>query len=135
LNQTGAKSRLHHVNQDSVWKMRWNWYFAYKMISRIMTIHIRKTKFFIISVSKFKQYQYENCHFHTLSYCIDIELYLITFLSQFCNLAHPCTAPIQDLNETDKKILCSAQLSRAERLGISILSMPEGNIFNPTHAC
>jgi len=25
LNQTGAKSRLHYVNRDSVWKTRWNW--------------------------------------------------------------------------------------------------------------
>jgi hypothetical protein len=57
-----------------------------------MTAHIQKTKFFIISVPKFKQYLSENCHFHILSYQIDIRLYLIMsyyFLFQFCNLAHP----------------------------------------------
>ncbi len=77
FNQTGTKLRLHYVNQDFVWKMRRNWYFVYKMISQIMTAHIQKTKFFIISVPKFKRYLSENCHFHILSYQIDIRLYLI----------------------------------------------------------
>jgi len=43
----------------------------------------------IISVSKFERYLFENCHFHILSYRIDIESYLIGFLYQFCDLAHP----------------------------------------------
>jgi hypothetical protein len=37
------------------------------MISRILTIYLRKTNFFI-SVSKFKWYHSENCCFHILSY-------------------------------------------------------------------
>jgi hypothetical protein len=47
-----------------------------------MTVHIRKTIFFIISISKFKRYLYKNCHFHIVSCRIDIESYLITFLPQ-----------------------------------------------------
>ncbi len=33
-----------------------------------MTVHLRKTKFFIISESKFNWNNSENCHFHILSY-------------------------------------------------------------------
>ena len=56
-----------------------------------MTVHILKTIFFMISVSKFKGYLSKNCHFHIVSCQIDIESYLITFWSGFCNLAHPCS--------------------------------------------
>ncbi len=51
------------------------------MISRIMTVHIWKSKFFIISVSKFNKYLLENCHFHIASYQIDIESYQINMES------------------------------------------------------
>ncbi len=51
-----------------------------------------ENKFFIISVSKFKQYLSENWHFHILFYCIDTKSYLVAFLSRFCDLAHLCSS-------------------------------------------
>ncbi len=60
------------------------------MISRIMTVHIWKTKIFIILVSKFKGYLLENGHFHIIVYEINIESYLILFYHFFVSILQSC---------------------------------------------
>ncbi len=114
FNQTGAKSKFHYVNWDSVWKMRWNWYFVYKTILKwylkLWLFTFRK-QFFIISESKFNQYHSENCHFHILSYqyqiasyrffCLDFAISPILALAitlnhqQFCTILQTLWSPFQ----------------------------------------
>ncbi len=55
-----------------------------KMIFQIMTVHLQKTKFFIISASKFKRYYSKNCHF---SYLI-VSYRIVSILNCILSLFH-----------------------------------------------
>ncbi len=78
-------------NQDSVWKSRWNQYFAYKLIFLINDRLHSEKKILIISIWKFKRYLSENCHFHIVLYHINIKSCLIiSYQFLVSHLAHPC---------------------------------------------
>jgi hypothetical protein len=70
-SQNNTNLRLHYVNHEILCAIKGQINIPRKTInghnlrflsSRI--VHIWKTKFFIISVLKFKRYVFENCHFH-----------------------------------------------------------------------
>ncbi len=109
LNENRAKSKLHYVNQDSVWKMRWNQYFVYKMIikqqSPIMTFQICNFNIKMFSKSKFKPYFPENHSFGILSYLIILKSYLIASYHFFVSILRSCPS-LQEMLNTCQMIQC-----------------------------
>ncbi len=84
--QNGTKQYLFEISQNYIiacFSSPFILNFCTQNDTQIMTVHIWKTKIFIISVSKFKKYISKNCCFHIVSYQIDIESYLIVSYHYF----------------------------------------------------